>query len=708
MGYWKEGQFHPRLRHKSRNKSPLKELQFQPMKFAIIYNWPGQKNSELELIKRIAQSSEKLGHTCIVIDPFGHPLNFDGVHNKESETFNSRDYDFCLNLHYFNPNVFDTFSYAVNWNPLDFIIKNHMDGSELSNDDVAFRTSCIESHDALLNAGSEEMNDFTASLNLVTKVHIVNNSLYLHTTSPEIEGMDFPDFSSFRIFYIGINWERQEGKYRHNGLTEQLDASNLVDFYGVGKQYNIPLWEGVKNYKKELPFDGGRSIIETSNKCGVSLVLHSQPHRNSGLASTRIFQACAAKTLTICDDNPFILQHFGNSVLSFKYSSDPAVNFSRIMEKVKWIQRHPDEALKMASRAHHIFVEKFALQKELANLFNKHDAHVKQHIEEFCALDVSSLVDVLYVYRGEEESVLESFFNDLGAQICVKPRAVVFNLSRNTVIIRNVARRCNIECDIVNWDETPRPCFPTNGKLVALYLRNYAEGKWFTFYSKRCRWKKLHLTQLVRAIASNPIALSSTFVKNKVFKHLLDDHYLPLKKCINTQPIGITQGDISIFAAAKFPAAALLFNVSSFQNHALYSALRFFDKGWAFFLVTWQHLHSRSLPVFIPKLTTIFNRDDDEWNVDIYIDSTQTESHERSLTRSFLKNDPSLLSLNYSPQNRDNFAKNNSSEFSINEYLNNVLRSRPLFLTIYQGCFRLACFILKLPHKKIEKDQANN
>ena len=681
------------------------------MKFAIIHNWPGQKNSELELIKRIAQASETLGHTCTVIDPFGHPLNFEGFHIQENEAINSGDYAFCLNLHYFNPNLFDTFSYAVNWNPLNYIVQNHIDGSELSADDIAFRTACLESHDALLDAGSGEMADFAASLNLVTKVHHINSSLELHTTSPIIEGINSPDFSKFRIFYIGVNWERQEGEYRHGGLIEQLDASNLVDFYGVSKQYNISLWKGVKNYKGELPFDGGQSIIETSNKCGVTLVLHSQPHRKSSLATTRIFQACAAKTLTICDDNPFILEHFGDSVLSFEYSPDPSVNFPRIMEKVEWIQRHPNEALKMARKAHRIFVEKFSLQKEIANLLNNHEANVRQHLEEFGTLNTSSWVDVLYVHRGEAESVLEYFFNDLGAQVGVCLRAIVFSLSGDTEKVRKIARQCNVKCEVVEWDEKPGHSVPTNGRLVALYLKDYAEGQWFTFYSRRCRWKKLHLTQLVRAIENNaPIALSSTFVKNNLFKQLLEEHYIPLMKSINTQPRGISERDLGAFAAAKFSPASLLFTASFFQDPALHRALRFFDKGWAFFLVVWNYLHSRTLPVFIPKLTTIFNREDEKWNVDIYIDSTQTEAYERCLAQAFLKNDPNFLSLSkhHFAQNRDNLAKSNSSEFSINEYFHNILRFRPLLLKVYQGCFRIACFILKLPHKKAMKDQNDN
>ena len=82
------------------------------MKFALVHNWPDQKNSELELIKLIVRIAGDLGHKCSVIDPFGHPLSSDGEHLCSVEFLDLRQYDFCLNLHYVNPNFFDTFSEA--------------------------------------------------------------------------------------------------------------------------------------------------------------------------------------------------------------------------------------------------------------------------------------------------------------------------------------------------------------------------------------------------------------------------------------------------------------------------------------------------------------------------------------------------------------------------------------------------------------------
>lgn len=670
------------------------------MKFTIVHNWPGQRNSELELIKRICRIAGELGHDSTIIDPLGHPLHDDGTHKDTVEFVDTRQYDFCLNLHYVNPNFFDTFSYAVNWNPFDYVVRHPMDGSDLTADHVAYRTACLESHNALLSAGSEEMDDFAAALNLCAGLHIVNSSLFLHTTSEIPVGLDFPDFNSFKVFYIGANWERQHGVERHGSLVERLDASNLVDFYGVSKQHGIALWEGVKNYRGELPFDGGNSIISCSNQCGVSLVLHSGAHRRSALVSTRIFQACAAKTLTICDDNPFILKYFGDSVLSFKYGDDPADNYKRIMEKVEWVQDNPEQALEMARKAHAVFVEKFSLGSEVRNLLDHHSVNIDQYFEEFGARDPSTPVDVLYVYRGDQDDVLQECLEDIVAQVGVCPRVVIFSMPCHEDEICRIVAGYDIDFVVVTRTDQGGERLPLDGMLVAKYLKSHVHGDWFSFYSRHCRWKKMHLTQLVRAVEGHDgIALSGTYVRNQVFTRLVDEYYIFSMSSINVHPQAITEQNLAEFAAERFPVSSLLFSPARFKDATLLKTIRFFDKGWAFFLVVYSYLQKNRLPAFVPKMTTVFIREDEDWAVDIYLDGRQTADFEAALARAFLKNNPVYLSLAQESGECRTGLGMDSTQFSMNEYCLNILRFRPFLLKIYKGCFRVLCFLFKVPYK---------
>ncbi len=659
------------------------------MKIAVVHNWPGQRNSELELFKRIAKIAQSLGHQCILVDPLGHPLTENGEHFTKPVFVNFREIDLCLSLHYLNPAFFDTFSYGVNWNPLEYVICNPIDGTMLPIEDINYRTCCLASHDILLSAGSESMDDFAAALQAINPYQILEKTLCLHTTS-ETYNMNFPDFSDFKIFYIGANWERQGGRKRHNGLIEQLDETGMVEFYGVARQHGIYLWEGIKNYKGELPFDGGKSIVSKSNECGVSLVLHSQAHRDSGLVSTRIFQACAAKTLTICDDNPFILKYFGDAVLSFPYDKNVNENVSRIKALIEWIKTHPDEALNKAKKAYEIFSDNFTLQSEIKALLEKHTQTVSRYIDRFGASNHNIRVDVLFIFRGNDIA-LKNFFEDMINQVHITPRAIIYCRDKDEQIIKNSAKdysALNITIKLREKHDLLK-----TGLLVTQYLQEHAIASFFTVYSPPCRWHKLHLTQLVAALENGDdlMAQAAIFVKNHKFSELLDEYYYHSKSSINSYPKSVTIQDLGTFAADKFPSGMFLFRTDRLQHASLLTALQFFDVGWAFFVISWHYCRTMCLPTLVPKFSVEFRRKDNKWHVDAYQKDAYLEKNmEQALTYSFLCRHEKYLSI---------MQKNcmGIRPASRHERMIERLKNRPLLLKIYWGMLRSYCKILRLP-----------
>jgi hypothetical protein len=653
------------------------------MKFAIVHNWPGMRNAELEIINRVIRIAGSLGHEGRIISPFCHLLDSRGEHIDRVEFVDMRDYDFCLNLHYVNPNFFDTFSYVVNWNPFDYVARDPVNGKDFSIEQIAYHTACIESHDAILSAGSAETNELAAALNLVAGQQLSDKDLYLHTTSTIDEKLSFPDLASFRVFYIFANWERMGGWEMHAPLIKLLDKTDKFTFYGVTKPDGINLWKGISNYKGSLPFDGGKSILTESNTCGVSLVLNSKAHRRSGLVSTRIFQACAAKTIAICDNHPFIMAHFGDSVLAFKYTDDPEKNFKAIMEQVAWIERNPRMALEKAQTAHYIFKEKFSLESELANLFEKHEARVQRYRTEFCARDSHTCVDVLYIHKGARDTWFEYFLADVKAQAGMRTRAVVFVQSDFLSRVERELAKNKIQHKIIEYHPDADGRLPLDGRLVSRFIKDHAENGFFILYSHCCRWKRLHLTHLVRAASEeNGVAMSGTWVKYKEFSELADEYYQTSMNSIGGFPKGIGIIDIGRFRARRFVPASILFNTEFFKRSRLLSGLRFFDKGWAFFMVVWYYIKTKKLPVFISKLTVAFQRDDALWNLDAYIDGQQSEEFERSLCHAFLKKDPFYLSI-------CEWAKTNNIKGTIDKrlrsiytYFSSSLKNKPFFLKI--------------------------
>lgn len=673
------------------------------MRILLVHNWPGQKNSELDLIHRIIRVSHSLDHQCTVIDPFGHPLDRQGRHIEDCVAANPREYDFCLNLHYLNPNLLDTFSYAVNWNPLNYVVRNPLTGDDLLEGDIAFRTACMESHHVLLSAGSEEMDDFVNALNSMTRHHMNGHRLQLHTSSDISSQFAFPDFKQFKIFYIGANWEKLSGVARHGSLIELLDKTGLVDFYGVRELLGVYVWEGIKNYRGELPFDGGASILRKSNECGVSLVLHSAAHRSSGLASTRIFQACAAKTLTICDDNPFVLEAFGDSVLTFKFCNDAARNLQNILNKVEWVRENPRLALEKATAAHEVFRQKFSFEHQIGDLCSGHQANVEEYLRQLGARDPSAArVDVVYIHQQEHENYLTRFLDDLSSQLRAKPKALIYTRDPFASSIARIAKGRGVEFELVSM---PKESDPYEGWVMADAIRHRIVAPYFALYGANTSWQRFHLTHLVRALEENhtSISHSGTYIRNLVREEKLEDYYLVLSEKIGNYPKPITIVELAGFAADRFTQSSMLFKTEAFKDPSVPCCLRFFDKGWAIFLSTFYYLNAKELPILVPKLTDAYCvYDEPDQTKNSFHGAHQKLSFERSLMHAFFKYLPeyelAFRQLYFSGAFPGLSDAGGFKGYSINEYMEAVLQHRPRLLGIYRSLFRLACKALGLNH----------
>lgn len=318
------------------------------VKLGLVHNWPGKKNSELEIIFRI-RASLPAGFTALLIDPLGYELD-DQSKRKKPALIADGTLDVVINLHYINPKFFSGLSYTVNWNPIEYIISDPITGSPVPTSHLQYLLDCFRSHDRVLGAGSALLDQFIqTSREHSPGIALPDAELYLHTTiaSNQInvaKPTGHLDESSFRVFYIGMNWEKMstsaERKVRHEGLLELLDRSGRFSFFGLREQSGTFLWEGFAHYKGELPFDGGESIIAESKRCGASLILSTEQHRKSGVVSTRIFQACAAGTVIICDENPFVREHFGDAVLYFQYGATNRETADNILAQVGWIEQN--------------------------------------------------------------------------------------------------------------------------------------------------------------------------------------------------------------------------------------------------------------------------------------------------------------------------------------------------------------------------------
>lgn len=187
----------------------------------------------------------------------------------------------------------------------------------------------------------------------------------------------FRSTPKLRLCYWGSTWDKARGGENYQKFYKLLDNTDYFDLYG-------PEWSwkkmNLKSYRGTLVIDNF-SLIDKISRSGIALVLHSHEHIRGATPTSRIFEAAAASAVIICDEHPFVQKEFGNAVLYINPNQEPAKVFQQIDGYVKWIRNHPAEALKLAKKAHEIFVQRFTLEGELEKIANMYEAIRSNELE---------------------------------------------------------------------------------------------------------------------------------------------------------------------------------------------------------------------------------------------------------------------------------------------------------------------------------------
>jgi hypothetical protein len=415
-----------------------------------------------------------------------------------------------------------------------------------------------------------------------------------------------------------------------------IDEYGAFELFGLREQNGVFLWEGIKSYKGQLPFDGGKAIIRESNRCGVSLVLHSQAHRESSVVSTRIFQAAAAKTVIISDDNSWIVENFGDSVLTFPYHyGDDQWNYSQIRQHIEWIKENPEEALLKAKESHRLFVENFSLDHEFNHLLDQHQVQVEIFETSLCAKDQSASVDILYEY---DRKTFNRFVSDLESQRLVEPVAIFLVPEEEK---QELNRYLKLRKPSFKWRIVCRSC---SERLGTSAYNQFFQGKapYMAYYHPQISWTHYHLSMLVRKLEDGAeIAHCATYVENAYFKEgKLNDYFTSSQAAMGGYTKAVRLADLVNFKVDDYSPSVFLFKKESFLalGDKLLS-VKFFDRGFFLFLVAIAYEEFSKLPTFVSRFNTKFMRDDPHWTIQNYDErSPMTPGSEAAVFLSFFKN----------------------------------------------------------------------
>lgn len=185
---------------------------------------------------------------------------------------------------------------------------------------------------------------------------------------PTVQKLEYRTVDPKCLFHICAHWGNRYKDKKFRQLLGLLDNQDYTRFYGA-RQFK--LWFP-KSYQGEIPYDC-ESIIDTIAKSGIVLVIHSSTHNKYGLPSGRIFEAAASSSVIITDQNPFVQEHFGNSVLYINTETDSMEIFNQIQSHVNWIKQNKAAALQLTKQSFDIYEQEFLLEDQLIRLGEFHD-----------------------------------------------------------------------------------------------------------------------------------------------------------------------------------------------------------------------------------------------------------------------------------------------------------------------------------------------
>lgn len=369
------------------------------MKIAF-YNIFGEtKNAEQEEFIRLQYVFSKMGHELFTVDRDGHVTDEGPQKGRHVEQLGV-DFLFTYNcLDMALSTLFDCFSVFLHWAPVGFF-ENYKSLLYLKSLNLYDAFACTYESDIFERV-----------------VQIPAGTVPLFGSSVPADYVIAPKkLETRKIFYTGINFERQLSAMRYGELLGELDKTGQLDIYGPTKVYSRRnLWAGFKSYKGEIPFDG-KSIIEKISQAGVCLALNSPMHSDAGGVSNRTYEGAAAGAVIISDDNAFVHKYFGDSVFYIDRDMSEKEAPERIVDILRWVNDHPDEAYDMACRSQQAFLEHLTLDKMASDFVESTEkamARVRDRSLQKDLIDVVCFVDEAEDWPGMLSHLERQYYQEL-------------------------------------------------------------------------------------------------------------------------------------------------------------------------------------------------------------------------------------------------------------------------------------------------------
>ncbi len=474
-------------------------------KIGIVRLWPNQATAEHENIQRIKMAAQELGVQVVELDRNGYHVD------NPLLPLQSGEVEFVIHLHFESPKCYPAYSYVALWNPLRFYFDW---GYERFSENLL-------SHDDFLSCGSTWADDHL--LRVAWHRRDINLPLPFlnHTVGLSIEDESlWPKHP--KIFYAGINWERiDRSKGRHHEVLRYLDDRDIVRIYGPKTVRGVEVWAGFKCYQGPIPFDGV-SLIRRISECGISLVLSSPAHLQSGLMSNRLFESIAAGAVVICDDNRFAQDNFGDSLLYVSPTDDTKNLARQILNHYSWIVENPEKARRLALKARDIFRQQFELKHQLRQILSSHGSRVQAQENKLLATTQERVVHVIIPIYDLSPYKLKSLLLNVGIQRYRNCRVHIMLDSSCSEgekrTVEQIVKNSQVIGDVRYLAMYTRNARISLGHLIGESIHDLPLPDAIIVMNEGELWDRDHISMLVRILEDKPqarFAISDYVLKHK-------------------------------------------------------------------------------------------------------------------------------------------------------------------------------------------------
>lgn len=171
-----------------------------------------------------------------------------------------------------------------------------------------------------------------------------------------------------KMLLVGTIWGCNRGSDRMQDALIKLANDDLLVAYGLdGLSFLGNAYKGMaEDYNKQET--KANNLFNLQREFGIALVVHSLEHMVKNIPTSRIAESIAAGAIVISDNNAFVRDVFGDSVLYFDSVKQGDEIYRQLKTHVDWIKQNPEAVEVKTKAAYDILMRDFALENQLQKL----------------------------------------------------------------------------------------------------------------------------------------------------------------------------------------------------------------------------------------------------------------------------------------------------------------------------------------------------